>query len=105
MKGLHKTELAILALVAIVIGVGNFHFADDVVLEAAEKEARPARAMSMPPAIGPTTWRVLKPSANPATFDECGWARLTINHDPCYSNQPCSLRRICYGDSTKWLAL
>lgn len=104
MKGLYKTELAILAFVAVAFGVvGNFDFADALVQEAEEKEARPARVMSMP--TRETWWTVLDPSGNPATFKDCPWARLTINHDPCYSNQPCAMRRICYGDSANWVLL
>jgi hypothetical protein len=99
-KGLYKTELAILAVVALVLGVGKFHFADDVVQEAIEKEVRPARVLSIPEP-GPTHWTVLEPSGIQATFEDCGWARLTINHNPCYSNKPCALRRICYG-AARW---
>jgi len=104
MRGLYKTEIALLAFVAAAFGVvGNFDFAVQLEQEAAEKEARPARVMSMPPPGGPTWWTVLNPSGAPATFEDCGWARLTINHDSCYSNQPCALRRICYGEI--WNAL
>jgi len=104
-KGLYRTELAILAAVALAIGaVGNFDFAHELEQEAAEKEARPARVMSMPEP-GPTYWTLLEPSGNPATFKDCGWARLTINHNPCYSNTPCALRRICYGDASTWVGL
>jgi hypothetical protein len=47
-KGLYKTEFAILAAVAIAFGViGNFDFADELEQEAAEKEARPARAAAV----------------------------------------------------------
>ena len=102
MKGLWKAEFAILAAVAVAFGiVGNFDFAHELEQEAAEKEARPARAMSLPEP-GPTHWTVLEPSGAPATLQDCGWARLTINHDPCYSNKPCALRRICYG-SARWV--
>ena len=42
----------------------------------------------------------------PATLIDCGgWARLVINHDYCYSDQPCALRRICYGDASTWVRL
>jgi len=104
MKGLWKTEFAILAGLAVVLGViGNFDFAAQLEQEAAEKEARPARAISVPKPGEPTWWTVLDPSGRPATFDDCRWARLTINHDPCYSDRPCALRRICYGQV--WSAL
>ena len=84
--------------------VGNFDLAHEYELEAVEKEVRPARVMSMP--AKETWWKMLEPSGNPATLKDCGnWARLTINLDPCYSNQPCGLRRICYGDASTWVQL
>ena len=44
MKGLYRTELAILAVVAAALGiVGNVDFAVELEQEAAEKEARPQR--------------------------------------------------------------
>ena len=50
MKGLYKTELAIFAAVAVAFGiVGNFDFAHELEQEAAEKEARPARAAAVVP--------------------------------------------------------
>ena len=46
MKGLYRTELAILASLAIVLGiVGNADFAFELEREAQEKEIRPARVM------------------------------------------------------------
>ena len=48
MRGLYRTELAILAGVAVAFGViGNFDFAAELEQEAAEKEARPARAAAV----------------------------------------------------------
>jgi len=47
-KGIYKIELAILAVVAVAFGiVGNFDFAHELEQEAAEKEARPARAAAV----------------------------------------------------------
>ena len=95
------------ALAVILVGsgiVGNVDVADEYERGAVEKEVRPARVMSMPDRE--TWWTLLHPSGTPATLIDCGdWARLTINHNPCYSNQPCGLRRVCYGDASRWVQL
>lgn len=104
MNGITWNKCVLLFILVLVAGMlGNFDIAEEYHIEAEEKMMRPARVMSMP--AQETWWTMLEPSGNSATFDECSWASLTINHDPCYSNQPCALRRICYGDASRWLQL
>lgn len=81
-----KRLYAAVAVILVAVGVvGNFDVADELERAAVEKEVRPARVMSTP--ARETWWTILTPSGVPATFEDCGWARLTINHNPCYSNR------------------
>ena len=93
-------RFALLLLISLGI-IGSFDFADELQRGAEEKVALPARVMYSPEL--PSYWKLLQPSGIPATFEDCSWARLTINHDPCYSNKACALKRICYGQL--WTAL
>ena len=71
MKGLYRTELAILAVVAAALGiVGNVDFAVELEQEAAEKEARPQRR-----AHAELLCDCLK-------VNEGRWLRLQMTHQP-----------------------
>ena len=101
---MYRQAVAITAVFTAMCIAGPADVAHQYELDAIEKEVRPARVMSMP--ARETWWTMLEPSGNPATLKDCGsWARLTINFDPCYSDQPCGLRRICYGDASTWVQL
>ena len=88
--------LVAIAVVAALGVVGNMDVADEYLREAAEKEARPARVLELRDGRVSSWWTAIEPSGHPVTLADCADVTVTINHAPCYSNEPCALRRICY---------